>query len=60
MILVIILLFILICIEFIFFYIKKLSMDREIEELYDMYYEIYIPRNDKKGKITVLNRKVGK
>ena len=60
MILFIILLFILICIEFIFFYIKKLSMDREIEELYDMYYEIYTPRNEKKGKITVLNRKVGK
>ena len=60
MILAIILLFILICIEFIFFYIKMLSMDREIEELYDMYYEIYTPRNEKKGKITVLNRKVGK
>lgn len=37
-----------------------LSMDREIEELYDMYYEIYTPRNEKKCKITVLNKKVGK
>lgn len=60
MILAIIVLFILISLVFIFYYIKMLSMDREIEELYDMYYEIYIPRNDKKGKITVLNRKVGK
>ena len=60
MILGIILLFILICCEFIFFYRKILSMDREIEELYDMYYDLYMPKKYKKGKITVLNRKVGK
>ena len=60
MILALIILFILICCVFIFYYIKLLSVDREIEELYNMYYEIYTPRNKKKGKITVLNRKVGK
>lgn len=60
MILAFIILFILICVVFIFYYIKLLSVDREIEELYDMYYDIYAPRNEKKGKITVLNKKVGK
>ena len=62
MILAIIILFIFICLEFIFFYIKILSQDKEIEELYDMYYDIYEIREnkDKKiDKITVL-RKVGK
>ena len=60
MILAIIILFILICLEFIFFYIKILSQDKELEELYDMYYENYSPRIEKKGKITVLNKKVVK
>ena len=60
MILAIILLFILICVEFIFFYINMLSMDKEIEELYDMYYELYKPRSEKKGNITVFSKKVVK
>ena len=60
MILAIILLFILIFVEFIFFYIKILSMDKEIEELYDMYYEIYKTGNEKKGNITVFSKKVVK
>ena len=60
MILAIIFLFILICIEFIFFYIKILSMDKEMEELYDMYYDLYKPRSEKKGNITVFSKKVVK
>lgn len=60
MILAIILLFILICVEFIFFYIKILSMDKEIEELYDMYYGLYKPRSEKKDNITVFSKKVVK
>ena len=56
----IIILFILICLVFIYFYMKNLEIDRELEELFDMYYENYGTEKDKKGKITVLNRKVGK
>lgn len=61
MLLVIIILFILICLVFIFYYIKLLSVDRELEELFDMYYKLYNikPKKENKGKITVLNRNVG-
>ena len=59
MLLLIILLFICISGLFIFFYLKYQEIDRELEELYDLYYELtnYSPKNDKKCKITVLNRK---
>lgn len=60
MILLIILFLIVISLVFTYFFLKLQDVNREIEELYDMYYEIYIPRNEKKGKITVLNRKVVK
>ena len=62
MILAIIFLFILICIVFIFYYIKLLSVDRELEELFDMYYSLYNikPKKENKANITVLSRKVGK
>lgn len=42
---------------FIYFYLKNIEIEKDIEELYDLYYEIYGTENDKKGKITVLNRK---
>lgn len=61
MLLAIIILFILICLVFIFYYIKLLSVDRELEELFDMYYKLYDikPQKKKEAKITVLNRNVG-
>lgn len=50
-----------ICISglFIFFYLKYQEIDKELDELYDLYYELtdYTQKNDKKCKITVLNRK---
>ena len=60
MILLIILFLIVISLVFTYFFLKLQDVNREIDELYDMYYEIHTPRNEKKGKITVLNRKVGK
>lgn len=59
MLLLIILSFICISGLFIFFYLKYQEIDKELDELYDLYYQLtnYSPKNDKKCKITVLNRK---
>lgn len=59
MLLLIILLFISLCGLFIFFFMKYQEIDKEFDELYDLYYELtnYSPKNDKTCKITVLNRK---
>lgn len=44
---------------FLYFYLKNIEVDNELEELYDMYYELVnkSPETKNKGKITVLNRK---
>ena len=60
MILLIIFLFILISGVFIYFYMQHIEINRELDELYDMYYELIdfnASKTIKKGKITVLNRK---
>lgn len=59
MFLLIIILFICLSGLFIFFYLKYQEIDKELDELYDLYYELtnYSSKNDKKCKITVLNRK---
>lgn len=45
------------CGLFIYFYLKNLEISNDIDELYDLYYKEYGSENDKKGKISVLNRK---
>lgn len=54
-----IVLFILISGVFIYFYMQNIKIDDELEELYDMYYDLIKDSSNsyKKGKITVLNRK---
>ena len=42
---------------FVYFYLKNNELEKDIDSLYDLYYENYGTENDKKGKITVLNRK---
>lgn len=41
---------------FVYFYVKISEIEKDIESLYDMYYENYGTEKDKKGKISVLNR----
>lgn len=42
---------------FIYFYMKNIEINKDLDELYDLYYDYYGSEKDKKGKITVLNRK---
>ena len=42
---------------FVYFYVRISEIEKDIENLYDMYYASYGTDNDKKGKITVLNKK---
>lgn len=42
---------------FIYFYLKNLEIQKDLDELYDLYYDYYGTEKDKKGKITVLNSK---
>lgn len=42
---------------FVYFYVRISEIEKDIENLYDMYYSSFGTENDKKGKITVLNKK---
>lgn len=42
---------------FIYFYLKNLEIQKDLDELYDLYYDYYGSEKDTKGKITVLNSK---
>ena len=42
---------------FVYFYVRISEIEKDIENLYDMYYSSFGTENDKKDKITVINKK---
>lgn len=49
--------FLLFCIVTVFLYVNQKNLEIEVDELYDMYYEEYSPKDNENKKITVFNFK---